>query len=253
MAATTIKIPTGRGHELAASLDTPEGEPRAYALFAHCFTCNKDYKFVRAISKQLAAAGVAVLRFDFTGLGSSGGSFGAGGFLSDVADLKDAAQWLADNYSAPSLLVGHSLGGAAVLMAAPELSSVRAVVTVGAPSSPEILERHFEQAAERLEEEGEVTITVAGREFTLTRQFLEETRGLSLVPALRELDAALLVCHSPADEIVPVDNAARIFKGAQHPKSYLSLAGADHLLSKPGNAEYVASVAAAWAEPYISG
>jgi ADP-ribosylglycohydrolase/pimeloyl-ACP methyl ester carboxylesterase len=237
------------GLTLAGALEAPpEGEDvHAYAVFAHCFTCGKDVAAASRIARALAAHGIATLRFDFTGLGSSDGDFANTDFSSNVADLVAAADALREQYAAPTLLVGHSLGGAAVLAAAHRIEEVAGVVTIGAPSDPAHVERLLSGSREEIEREGKAEVTLAGRSFTIGRQFLEDLREQEHRDAIRGLGRALLIMHSPEDEIVPIDEAGRIFTAARHPKSFVSLDPADHLLSKREDAKYAAAVIAAWA------
>lgn len=240
------------GDRLAARLDYPEARtPRACALFAHCFTCSKDLRAVGAISRALTRQGIAVLRFDFTGLGESEGDFADTNFSSNVDDLVVAADFLADEYEAPRILVGHSLGGAAVLQAAHHIESAQAVATIGAPYDPEHVTRHLENAIEDIRSSGEARINLAGRTFTIRKQFLEDLAATKMKDTIRTLDRALLIFHSPVDAIVGVDNAGRIFEAAKHPKSFVSLDDADHLLTTPADAEYVGTVLGAWSNKYV--
>ena len=239
------------GARLAARLDRPEGPVRAVALFAHCFTCSKDIAAARRIAGRLTAFGMAVLRFDFTGLGHSEGEFASSGFSSNVGDLRAAAAWLADRDMAPQLLVGHSLGGAAVIAAAPHIASVRAVATVGAPFAPAHVLHNFGDRVAEIREAGHARVTLAGRAFTIARGFVEDVEAARLDAALQGLRAALLVLHAPLDAVVGVENAADIFTAARHPKSFVSLDGADHLLTRARDAEYAAEVIAAWAMRYL--
>lgn len=239
------------GHTLNARLDLPDGPTRATALFAHCFTCSKDIPAARRIASRLAAQGIAVLRFDFTGLGHSEGEFANTNFTSNVEDLRLAAAHLAETVSAPQLLIGHSLGGAAVIKAAPDLEGVRAVVTIGAPSDPEHVSKNFSDQIETIREAGEAEVELAGRPFTIRRQFIEDIAGSRLDEALYRLNAALLVLHSPRDTIVGIDNAADLFQGAKHPKSFITLDDADHLITRGEDAEYAADVIGAWATRYL--
>ncbi len=240
------------GDRLAARLDVPDtGPPTAYALFAHCFTCSKDLRAVGAISRALTRQGIAVLRFDFTGLGESEGDFAETNFSSNVDDLVVAANFLAEEYAPPRILVGHSLGGAAVLQAAHRLESVQAVSTIGAPYDPEHVTRHLEDALEEIKTSGKARIRLADRTFTIQKQFLEDLAATKMEKTIRTLSRPLLIFHSPVDQIVGVDNAARIFKAAKHPKSYISLDRADHLLTRPADAEYVGTVLGAWARKYV--
>ncbi|MGA8899419.1 alpha/beta hydrolase family protein, partial [Bradyrhizobium sp.] len=234
------------GQQLAAALDTPEGEIRAYALFAHCFTCGKDGLAAKRIAVALSAKGIAVLRFDFTGLGSSEGDFANSTFSSNVADLVRAADHLRKTYEAPALLIGHSLGGAAVLAAAHEIPDATAVVTIAAPSDPAHVTGHFAESIEKIRKEGRAEVSLAGRPFTVKREFLDDVAEHNLMGHIAGLNKALLVMHAPSDDTVGIDNATRIFVAAKHPKSFISLAGADHLLSNRQDALYVADVIAAW-------
>lgn len=239
------------GQQLAAALDTPEGDIRAYALFAHCFTCGKDGLAAKRIAVALSAKGIAVLRFDFTGLGSSEGDFANSTFSSNVADLVRAADHLRKAYEAPALLIGHSLGGAAVLAAAHEIPDATAVVTIAAPSDPAHVTGHFAESIEKIRKEGRAEVSLAGRPFTVKREFLDDVAEHNLMGHIAGLNKALLVMHAPSDDTVGIDNATRIFVAAKHPKSFISLAGADHLLSNRQDALYVADVIAAWTGRYL--
>ncbi|MDX1595082.1 MAG: bifunctional alpha/beta hydrolase/OsmC family protein [Gammaproteobacteria bacterium] len=252
MASRALSIDNGRGDSLAAALDLPvDGRPRGYALFAHCFTCGKDLKGLRRISQALTARGIAVVRFDFTGLGGSGGEFAETTFSSNVDDLVAVARHMERELDAPQILVGHSLGGTAVLAAAGELPSVRAVATVGAPCDAAHVIRHFEEHRTQIEEEGEAEVDLGGRPFRIRQALLDDLADQTMQKAIRELRRALLIFHSPVDRTVGVDNAARIFQAAMHPKSFVSLDRADHLLGDPDDAEYVGTVIAAWATKYV--
>lgn len=239
------------GNTLAARLDLPEGPVLATALFAHCFTCSKDIPAARRIAGRLAAMGIAVLRFDFTGLGHSEGEFENTTFSSNVADLIKAAQYLAGRNMAPALLIGHSLGGAAVLRARAGIPSVKGVVTLGAPFDPGHVSHHFDNALPEIEAEGRAEVSLGGRPFVIAREFVEDIKAEALEPAIAELKAALLVLHAPRDETVSIDNAALIFTAAKHPKSFVTLDDADHLISNAADAEYAAEVIAAWAGRYV--
>jgi len=239
------------GHQLAASLDLPEREPLAYALFAHCFTCGKDVLAARRIAAALAAKGIAVLRFDFTGLGASDGEFANSTFSSNVADLVRAADYLRETRKAPALLIGHSLGGAAILAAAVQIPEAKAVVTIAAPSDPAHVTGLFRDRIEDIRKHGKVEVSLAGRPFHITREFLDDIAEHSLVSHVTNLHKALLIMHSPTDDTVGIDNATRIFVAAKHPKSFVSLADADHLLGGKRDAAYVAEVIAAWATRYL--
>jgi alpha-beta hydrolase superfamily lysophospholipase len=245
-------FPGAGGEQLAARLDRPAGEPVAFALFAHCFTCGKDVIAAGAISKALAANGIAVLRFDFTGLGSSEGEFANTDFSSNVADLIAAADHLRERHEAPRLLVGHSLGGAAVLAAAARIDEVAAVATIGAPADPAHVEHLLDGSIEEIEAAGEAEVTLAGRSFRVRREFLADVRAQALLPAVAELGRPVAVFHAPGDELVGIDNARRIFEAARHPKSFVSLDDADHLLSDRADATYAGLVLAAWAGRYMA-
>lgn len=239
------------GDVLAARLDLPEGEPLAYAVFAHCFTCSKDVVASRRMSGALAHRGIAMLRFDFTGLGRSDGDFATTNFSSNADDIVAASAFLSATYRAPRLLVGHSLGGAAVLAAAARLPEVVAVATVNAPYDPAHVVRLFGTSLPEIEKKGEAEVAIAGRSFRLRRQFLDDLGRQDMHDTIRKLGKALLVFHAPQDQVVDVENARRIFEVARHPKSFVSLDGADHLLTHPADAVYVGEVLAAWASRYL--
>ncbi|MDJ0628935.1 MAG: bifunctional alpha/beta hydrolase/OsmC family protein [Rhodobacter sp.] len=250
---TTERI-TFAGHSggrLAARLDLPDGPHLGTALFAHCFTCGKDIPAARRIAGRLAAMGFAVLRFDFTGLGHSDGEFENTSFTSNVADLTAAADHLAGRGMAPGLLIGHSLGGAAVLRAAGTMGTVKAVVTIGAPFDPGHVTHNFSDALPDIIEKGSAEVNLGGRPFRIGRDFVKDVQEERLAPAIAKLQRALLVMHAPRDSIVSIDNAANIFMAAKHPKSFVTLDGADHLVSKPADAEYAAEVISAWATRYL--
>jgi len=248
-----LEFANAGGARLAGLLESPPSAPLAYALFAHCFTCSKDVAAASRISRALAARGIATVRFDFTGLGNSEGDFANTDFSSNVQDLLAAVAHLRETREAPKLLVGHSLGGAAVLAAAADVAEATAVVTIGAPADPAHVAHLFDAERETIEREGEARVTLAGRSFTIRRQFLDDVRGQRLGARIRAMRKALLVFHSPGDEIVGVDNAAAIFEAALHPKSFVSLDRADHLLSRAADSEYVAATIAAWASRYVTG
>ncbi|MPZ55114.1 MAG: alpha/beta fold hydrolase [Rhizobiales bacterium] len=251
MPSERFDFPNAEGLELAGLLDLPMAEPRAYALFAHCFTCGKDVHAARRIAEALTALGIAVLRFDFTGLGASEGEFANTTFSSNVADLVAAADHLRRTRRAPALLIGHSLGGAAVLAAAGDVPEARAVATIAAPCDPKHVTGLFRDHVDRIKAQGEVDVALAGRPFRIRREFLDDVAEQNLTQRIAELRKALLVFHSPVDEYVGIDNASCIFLAAKHPKSFISLDDADHLLSRRGDAAYVAHVIAAWAERYL--
>lgn len=239
------------GHQLSAALELPDGEPTAFALFAHCFTCGKDTLAAKRIAVALAAKGIAVLRFDFTGLGSSEGDFANSTFSSNVADLVRAADHLRATRRAPSVLIGHSLGGAAILAAAGQIPEATAVVTIAAPSDPAHVTGLFKDHIDNIRAQGEVDVSLAGRTFRIKREFLDDIVEHELMKDVTGLHKALLVMHSPVDDTVGIDNATKIFVAAKHPKSFISLDHADHLLAKPGDALYAADVIAAWASRYV--
>lgn len=252
MHSERIEFPGHAGTPLAARLDLPEGPVRAAAILAHCFTCSKDIPAARRIAGRLAARGIAVLRFDFTGLGHSGGEFANTNFSSNVADLILAARYLESRAMPPQLMIGHSLGGAAVIKAAPDIASLRAVVTIGAPSDPAHVAHNFGDKLEEIRSKGAAVVTLAGRPFEIRRQFLDDIGAASLTAALGRLGAALLVLHAPRDAVVGIDNAAAIFTAARHPKSFVTLDDADHLITREADAEYVAEVIASWSSRYLA-
>ncbi|ABE63473.1 OsmC-like protein [Nitrobacter hamburgensis X14] len=239
------------GSELAATLDLPDSEPVAYALFAHCFTCGKDVLAARRIAAGLTARGIAVLRFDFTGLGASEGEFANSTFSSNIADLVLAANHLRQTRKAPSLLIGHSLGGAAILAAAAQIPEAKAVATIAAPSDPAHVTHLFADRIADIRAQGTVEVSLAGRPFHIKREFLDDIAEHNLMGQVAELRKALLILHSPTDDTVGIDNATRIFIAAKHPKSFISLSGADHLLSQKRDTDYVAEVIASWAQRYL--
>jgi putative redox protein len=243
---------TSNGHVLRGLLQAPESGVRAYALFAHCFTCGKDIAAASRIARALTRRGIAVLRFDFTGLGSSDGDFANTNFSSNIQDLLAAVDYLRENHAAPGLLVGHSLGGAAVLAMADEVPEARAVVTIAAPYRAKHVVRHFAASLNEIDEQGEATVTLGQRQFRIQKQFLEdlEAREHTDIGGLRK---ALLIMHSPLDRVVPIDEAEKIYTAARHPKSFVSLDSADHLLTDKGDASYVAGVIAAWSSRYLPG
>ena len=237
------------GDELHARLDLPRARPRAFALFAHCFTCDKSSAAASRVSRALAEQGVATLRFDFTGLGESDGEFSNTNFSTNVADLVAAADYLREHHRAPGLLVGHSLGGTAVLAAAAQVPEARAVATINAPADPDHVLRLLGRERERIEREGEAPVRIGPRTFTLTRRFVEDLEASGL--ELEKLGRALLILHAPEDDIVAVDNARRLFDRARHPKSFVALDGANHLLTRREDAAWAARLIAAWATRYV--
>ncbi len=248
--AQRISFQGSQGGELAARLDVPAGKTDATAIFAHCFTCSKDIFAAKRVSSELARHGIAVLRFDFTGLGASDGEFANTNFSSNCNDLRLAADWLRENVAAPSILIGHSLGGAAVLGVAGDIPEVKAVATIGAPADSKHVVHNFGVDLEVIEAEGEADVSLAGRTFRIQKQFLDDVRSQNLEERIGTMRKALMVLHSPTDNIVGVENAAAIFTAAKHPKSFVSLDDADHLLSRQEDAVFVAQVIAAWASRY---
>ncbi len=253
MSSKRVHFDNGRGERLAARLDVPVDEtPLAFALFAHCFTCSKDFKAVANIARALNQARIGVLRFDFTGLGQSEGEFAEQTFSRNLDDLVAAADYLATYQQAPAILIGHSLGGAAVLHAARRIASAQAVVTLAAPSSPEHVTNLLgEDGIRTLEQDGAAEISIGGRPFMLRREFVEDLRAQAAEEAIREMRKPLLVLHSPRDRIVDIEHARRIFEAAKHPKSFVSLDQADHLLSEPADSRYAGQIIAAWSARYL--
>jgi putative redox protein len=246
-----IKFSGVNGLQLGARLDAPDDDPSGYALFAHCFTCGKDVFAASRIALRLTEHGIAVLRFDFTGLGASDGEFANTNFSSNVADLIAAADYLRTAYRAPALLIGHSLGGAAVVAAAGDIAEAKAVVTIGAPSDPHHVIGLFREHIPQIETEGEAVVTLAGRSFHIKRQFLVDAAEQRLSEKVANLRRALLIMHSPRDTTVDIANAAHLFGAARHPKSFVSLDTADHLLTARNDAVYAADLIAAWSERYV--
>ncbi|GJL92787.1 bifunctional alpha/beta hydrolase/OsmC family protein [Hyphococcus sp.] len=247
---TKTEFKSASGEKLAAALDLPS-QPRAFALFAHCFSCSKDIKAAREIARALRAEGFAVMRFDFTGLGASEGEFANTNFSSNVDDLVAAADFLRETYQAPSILIGHSLGGAAVIAAASRIPEVKGVAVIGAPAEADHVTMQIGDSRAEIEEKGHATVSLAGRPFTIKKQFLDDLANQDVLTQVAALKKPLLVMHAPLDQTVGIDNATRIFVAAKHPKSFVSLDNADHLLSSTEDARYAASVLAAWAGRYI--
>ena len=251
MPTERIEFPGHDGTPLAARLDLPQGPQVATAIFAHCFTCGKDIPAARRIAARLSALGIAVLRFDFTGLGHSGGEFANTSFTSNVNDLLAANTYLEQRGMTPSLIVGHSLGGAAVLKAAAALDTIKAVATIGAPFDPGHVTHNFVQALPEIDAEGSAEVSLGGRPFRIGKGFVDDVTKTNLTEAVGRLKAALLVLHAPLDNIVGIENAGEIFSAAKHPKSFVTLDGADHLITKSDDAEYVANIITAWSERYL--
>ena len=253
MARTKVEFKNNQGETLAGLLETPESNAQAvrYAIFAHCFTCSKDVAAASRISRSLAAKGIAVFRFDFTGLGNSDGDFANTNFSSNVDDLIAAAKMLEEDYQAPSLLIGHSLGGAAVLSAAHQLTSVKAISTIGSPATADHVQHLFINAVPELEDKGEARVKIGLQEFNIKKQLLDDLNNNADAKHIGDLRRPLLIFHSPIDNIVSVDEAAKIYTAAKHPKSFISLDQADHLLSNRHDSEYVGLTLAAWASRYL--
>jgi alpha-beta hydrolase superfamily lysophospholipase len=252
MAFKKLEFTNAAGQKLSARLDFPSIDKLcAYALFAHCFTCSKNIKAISHISRALTRNGIAVMRFDFTGLGESEGDFADTNFSSNVGDLVTAADFMATQYEAPKILIGHSLGGAAVLQAAASIPSAAAVVTIGAPADPGHLARALGDTKDIIERRGEANVNLAGRTFKIKKQFLDDLESVPMRQIIHNLDRALLIFHSPVDRVVGIENAAKIFQIARHPKSFISLDKADHLLMNAKDSQYVGSLIAAWAIKYV--
>lgn len=245
-------IENERGIALSARIDWPAQSPRAFAIFAHCFTCSRNLKAARQVIKGLSQQGIATLSFDFTGLGGSEGDFSETNFSTNIQDLLDAASYLERQHGAPSLLVGHSLGGAAVLHAAHELPSVKAVATIGAPFSPSHVKHLFAHAHDEIHADGEAEVRLGGRQFKIQKQLLDDLDAQDTTSCIASLERALLVLHAPGDATVGVENASRIFGAARHPKSFVSLHEADHLMTRARDARYAGEVIGAWAMRYIT-
>ena len=246
---TKIEFPS-QGQNLAGLLETPDTKIRAYVLFAHCFTCGKDVAAASRISRFLVQHNFAVFRFDFTGLGNSDGDFANTNFSSNVEDLIKAQEFLNSNYQPATLMVGHSLGGAATLAAATKLNDIKAVVTIGAPSNVANIQRHFSDV-DIIKEKGEAEIKIAGRKFNVKKQFLDDIDHTKLLEIIKKLNKPVLIMHSPIDEIVGIENAKNLYDALSHPKSFISLDKADHLITKTKDADYISSIIAAWSSNYL--
>jgi putative redox protein len=252
MNSKKISFKNKNGYVLSAHIEMPvDQHPSAFAIFAHCFTCSKNLMAVRLVTRSLTANGFGVLRFDFTGLGDSEGDFSDTNFTSNVDDLLAAAAYLKSNYEAPKLLIGHSLGGAAVIFASASLPEVEAVSIIGAPSGPDHVQHLLKDRIEEIESSGQATVDIGGRPFTVKKQFIDDVSNKNMISTINNLDKALLILHSPQDRIVNIENAKRIYAAAKHPKSFISLDGAGHLLMDKRDATYVGSVIASWAARYI--
>lgn len=248
-----ISILNSNGETLNGMLDLPANKKaKQYAIFAHCFTCSSQLSIVRNISNELTLHGFGVLRFDFTGLGHSEGDFADTNFSHNLEDLLAVNTYLTTHYEAPTLLIGHSLGGAAVLMAAQQITNIKAVATIGAPVNALHVTRLFENKKEDIMQTGEATLSIGGRPFKIKKQFLEDLDNHNAKDVIPELKIPLLILHSPQDKIVGIANAAKIYQLAHHPKSFISLDGADHLLSKKEDSVYAARCIATWADRYLN-
>ncbi|TBR37515.1 alpha/beta fold hydrolase [Marinomonas agarivorans] len=252
MKTEKITFANKAGHSLAGLIDIPTQGVKAYALFAHCFTCTKNLKAVNNISAALAKVGIATLRFDFTGLGQSDGDFAETNFSSNVEDLLAAADFLSAEYKAPKLLIGHSLGGTAILQAAQRIESAKAVVTIGSPSYAAHVAHLLSGSKTELEQSGEADVKIGGRHFKMRKQFLDDLAQHQSPTSISSMKKALLIFHSPIDTVVSVDNAAELYRHASHPKSFVSLDTADHLMSNPEDSIYVGETLASWCQRYIS-
>ena len=251
MSRTKLNFKNEQGDELAALLETPTHTTNAYAIFAHCFTCSKDIAAASRVSRALTSKGIAVLRFDFTGLGNSDGDFANTNFSSNLQDLISASKFLSQHYQPPSLLIGHSLGGAAVLAAAHQIDSIKAIVTIAAPATAVHVEHLFAHAKDEISDNDEAEVQLGLRKFTIKKQFLEDIANYNSVDHIGKLNRPLLIFHSPIDDLVSIDEAAKIYQAARHPKSFISLENADHLLSRKEDSEYVATVMASWVSRYL--
>lgn len=253
MQSLTIDIPTNGHKKLAANLELPANRKANHlAIFAHCFTCHSDFAAVRNISRALTSQGFGVVRFDFTGLGDSDGEFASTNFSANVADIMAVQQYITDNFQAPELLIGHSLGGAAALVAAAELNAIKAVATIGTPADIQHVAHLLSAGIAEILEKGEAMVNIGGRPFRIQKQFLDDLKKRDLLDILKNLRKPLLILHSPQDTIVRIENAAKIYSAAFHPKSFVSLDGANHLLTNPQDSVYVGNVIGTWAKRYFS-
>lgn len=252
MISKKILFNNSKGNKLSARLELPENEPIAYSIFAHCFTCNINLTAVRNICKTLIEKNIAVLSFDFTGLGASEGDFEQTNFSSNLEDLYSATEFLIKNYKAPSLLIGHSLGGAAVIFASVKIPSVKAIATIGAPANPKHVTRLFHHSIDEINLMGKALVSIGGRDFTINKQFIDDINSKNIEHILNDYQGSMLIMHSPQDSTVGIDNAAEIYKLAKHPKSFVSLDGADHLLSNKEDSNYVGNIISTWANRYLS-
>lgn len=252
MKLEVVKFNNRSGQTIHAILELPvDSRPVAYALFAHCFTCSKDLNAVVNISRALTQKGIAVLRFDFTGLGKSEGNFADTNFSSNISDLISAYDFIKSNYRSPEIIIGHSLGGAAVLVAAHEMPDAKAIVTIGSPYQASHVEHLFDKSLSKIESEGSAIVQIGGRPFQIKKQFLEDLNKIDSLKLIKTLGKALLVMHSPQDNIVGIENARKIYEHAHHPKSFISLDGANHLLTKKTDSQYVGEIISSWASRYV--
>jgi len=252
MKNTRLKIKNAKGYALNATLELPaNSKPNYYAIFAHCFTCSSSLNAVRNISRSLTNSGFGVVRFDFTGLGRSEGSFAESHFGANISDLHDVHDYVKEHYEAPTLIVGHSLGGAAAIVAGSQIEAIKAVATIGAPSSVEHTAKHFSHGIEDIESKGEINVNIGGRPFIINKEFVENFSNNDLLETVKELRKPLLVLHAPFDKIVGIDNAQALFVNAVHPKSFVSLDTADHLLTKQEDSVYAGDVIGSWAKRYL--
>lgn len=247
-----VSFKNNQGHLIDARLECPLNERGVFAIFAHCFTCSKDVHAATRVSRALTKIGISVLRFDFTGLGNSDGDFANTNFSSNVHDLISAYHYLSQHHRAPEILIGHSLGGAAVLAGVNSMPAIRVVTTIGAPSDVIHLENLLGSHIKEIEERGEAQVNLAGRQFVIKKQFLDDIRSISLEEKIKQLNASLLIFHSPEDQVVSIDHAHEIFQAAHHPKSLISLSGASHLLDKVKDSEFVANIISTWCQRYLN-
>lgn len=251
MRSQSVEFSNAKGATLSGVLEIPAGDAQAWAIFAHCFTCSKKSLAASRVARGLAERGIGVLRFDFTGLGDSSGDFSTSGFSSDVADLVSAAQWLSASGRTVSLMIGHSLGGAATIVAAAQLDEVKAVATIGAPSDASHVIAQFQERVPEIEAQGRASVNLGGRPFTLSQAFLEDVRSATVLDSVKALRKPLMILHAPGDDVVGIDDATDLFIAAKHPKSFVSLDRADHLLTGKGDAAFVVDVIAGWSAQYI--
>lgn len=251
MQSQRVEFSNIKGETLSGVLETPDGNPLGWAIFAHCFTCSKKSLAASRVARGLAARGIGVLRFDFTGLGDSEGEFATSGFSSNVSDLLAASTWMAETGRAPGLMIGHSLGGAAAVVAAGEVDTVRAVATIGAPSDAGHVVEQFKQHVPEIEAEGRAQVNLGGRPFTLSRAFLDDVRAATVLDRVKSLKKPFLILHAPGDDVVGIDNATDLFVAAKHPKSFVSLDNADHLLTGKADADFVTDVLVGWSARYL--